>query len=116
MAETGRKHRVARALARLLAFGLMVSALLYLFLGNTAVAQHWRLQRASRHQALIEQALARDARFRGIKIGVATTSGGAALLIRGTLAESRDLDALKVVVNSTEPPCSVDFRVLVSQK
>jgi hypothetical protein len=116
VAETGRKHRVARVLATLLAFSLMVSALLYLFLGNTAVAQQWRSRRALRHQAVIERALASDARFGGVKIGFHTTDGGASLLIAGTLAESRDLDALKEIVNSTEPPCHVAYRVLVPPK
>jgi hypothetical protein len=116
VAESERKHRIAQVAATLLAFCIMVSALLYLFLGNTAVAQHWRLRRATQHQAVIEQALASDARFRGIKIGVATNSGGANLLIHGTLAADHDLDALKEIVKSTQPPCHVDFRVVVPAK
>ncbi len=116
MAETVRKHRVAQGLATLLAFCLMVGALLYLFLGNTAVAQQRRLRQASRHQAVVEQALASDARFRGVKTGVSTTTGGAALVIHGTVTADRDLESLKEVVRSTDPPCHVDFRVVVLTK
>jgi hypothetical protein len=116
VAETARSHRVARVAATLLAFGIMASALLYLFLGPTAVAQHWRMRRASEHQAVIEQALASDARFRQVKTGVATTSGGACLMIRGTVATDPDLQALAEIVRSTHPPCHVEFRVVLGPK
>jgi len=114
--ETTRKLRGARLLAGVLAFCLMVSALLYLFLGNTAVAQHWRLRRAREHQAVMEQAIGSDARYGKVKVGVATTSGGAALLIHGTVASESDLQSLKELLKSSNPPCHLDYRVVIPPK
>jgi len=114
--ETTRKLRGAQFLATVLAFCLMASALLYLFLGDTAVAQAWRMRRACQHQPVIEQALASDPRLRGIKISVHTTPGGAALMIHGTVASDPDLQLLTELVRSTHPPCHVNFRVVVPPK
>jgi hypothetical protein len=114
--ETVRKTRVAQLVATLLAFCIMVTALLYLFLGNTAVAQGWRMRRAAAHQAVIEQTLASDARFAEVKLGVATVTGGASLLIRGRVGSQTDLQALQELVRSTQPPCHIDYRVVVASK
>ena len=113
MVETNPKTRIARIVATALAFALLVTALLYLFLGDTAVAQEWRMRRARRHQEVIEKALASDGRFGKVKMGVCPSSGGASLMIQGTLAADADLQSLKEIVRSTSPPCPVQFRLVV---
>lgn len=106
----------AKAVAVVLAFALMVSALAYLFFGNTAVAQTLRLSRIQKYQAALTPKLAADPRYKSIKMGAATTDGGGVILIQGTLADDAELQALKVLIASTRPPAHVDYRVVVATK
>lgn len=94
----------------------MVAALGYLFFGETAVAQMWRLRQARRHQEVIVQRLAGEPKYQHIKVGVATTNGGGRLLVSGTLTSDADLQALKEIITSTKPPASVDYRVTLLPK
>jgi hypothetical protein len=95
------------------AFGLMCAALLYLFFGNTAVAQRWRLSRAVREKEVIERELVRDPRFQQIKVGVATVTGGASLVVQGLLVSETDLTDLRRTISSTNPATHLDYRVRV---
>jgi hypothetical protein len=95
------------------AFGLMCAALLYLFFGNTAVAQRWRLSRAQREKEAVEQRLAQDPRFQQVKVGVATMEGGATMMIYGFVASEVDLMDLRTTISSTHPATHVDYRVRV---
>jgi hypothetical protein len=113
MLDTNPKTRSARLVATALAFALMVTALLYLFLGDTAVAQEWRMRRARRHQDVIEKVLEGDGRFGKVKMSVCPASGGASLMVHGTVAADADLQSLQEIVRSTSPPCPVQFRLVV---
>jgi hypothetical protein len=98
------------------AFCLMVAALGYLFLGDTAVAQMWRLPRAQRHREVILQRLADDPRFQNIKVNVGTTNGGGIILIYGSLPSDDELEDLKRIIASTDPPAHVQYRVVIHPK
>lgn len=98
------------------AFCLMVAALGYLFFGDTAVAQMWRLPRARRHQDLIARALEPDPRYAQVKVGVYTTNGGGNLMVSGVVACDEDLEALKAIVASSRPPTHVQYRIQVRSR
>jgi hypothetical protein len=91
----------------------MSAALTYLFFGDTAVAQKWRLAKAIRYQDEISQRLATDPRYRQIRLNVHTTNGGGALTVMGTVSSDADLESLKGVVESTGTPVHVGYRVVI---
>jgi hypothetical protein len=106
----------AKASAHVLAFCLMVSALVYLFFGDTGIAQARRLAKIREYQATILPKVAADPRFKSIKLATVTSSGGGALFVQGTLATESDLEALKALIAATQPPAHVDYRVSIPSK
>lgn len=88
----------------------MVGAILYLFLGDTAVRQMIRLQKAEEHIIVIESQLKTDKRFAEIKAGRYTGNGGSIKVI-GVVSPSRGIEDLKRLIAETSPPVPVSFLV-----
>lgn len=107
------KTRRAREVATLLAFGIMVSALAFLFFGPTALGQRRRLSQIQAHQAILAPRLAADRRFEQVKLGAATTNSSGVLLVQGIVETEAERTALKDLIASTNPPCHVDYRVVL---
>lgn len=106
--------RLKAGLALAGAFCILLGALAWLFLGDTAVAQRISMARLERFRPSLERRLAADPRFKSVRVAVATGTGRGCLLIQGPLARTADLDALKLLTRSMEPPGHVDYRCVVT--
>ena len=73
-----------------------------------AFEQYRNLHAAGIHAKKITQILDADSRFRDVKARVWTARGGC-LMLRGTIANDEDEDALRKAVNATHPPVEVVF-------
>ena len=98
------------------AFLVMTAALLYLFLGDTAVAQSIRLSRIRKYRDYLEQKLAAEPRFKTVKVVTSTTNSGGTLVVLGGLPNTTELEALKAFIAATHPPAHVDYRLSVPDK
>jgi len=90
---------------------ILLGAVAFLVFGPTAIRQARNLRAAQDHLPTINRAIAE---FRiqdlGVKASVYTGEGGS-ILIRGTVASAEDLSKLKRMVEATQPPVMVLFRV-----
>jgi hypothetical protein len=113
------KIRLGSRRRRLLVLGalLLISvALIYLFFGNTAVGEKWRLDRARRYQEEISRRLAGDPRYRDVKVEAGIVDGAGVLFVRGTLSSNTDLESLIGIVESTHAPVHINYRVAIQPK
>jgi hypothetical protein len=103
--RSGRKWLLAAAL-------LATGSLLYLWFGDTAVRQERWMRMAREHVPVVEALLAGDATFRGVRVDVGT-GGGGTLLVVGSVASAGDLQRLRAVIATSQPPVEAMFVVRI---
>jgi hypothetical protein len=103
----------ARKIAIQLAILLFtVGAFAWLFYGDTSFGQSRRMSLARRHQPVVTEAMAPRPEFARVTVGVTTGSGGA-LLILGSVSSADDLEALRRLIDGTNPPVDTVYAVSV---
>jgi len=70
------------------------------------------MKQAKEHIPIVMQALSRYPEFKELKAGVYTGKGGS-LAITGYVANEKELEKLKQVVEQTKPPTVVAYSVFI---
>ncbi|MEW6026649.1 MAG: hypothetical protein AB1599_05085 [Planctomycetota bacterium] len=96
-------------------FLVMSAALIYLFFGPTGVRQGINMRKARNHLPAINNVIQQYPDFKNIRLGVFTGMGGS-ILITGHVKSKKDIDALKKLVDSTNPPVNVKYSLWIEDE